>query len=93
MEVATIELAVESVRQGAFDFLTKPFHPVRTTARRAAEHAQFLRDNVPSGHARTDTRDSRTICRREALVAGSFQVEQSKLGATRKGNLYYAKAY
>src|SRR5579884_921887 len=25
--VATIELAVESMRQGAFDFLTKPFQP------------------------------------------------------------------
>jgi len=37
--VATIELAVESMRQGAFDFLTKPFQAevVRATVRRACE--------------------------------------------------------
>ena len=37
--VATIELAVESMRHGAFDFLAKPFEPdvVRATARRAYE--------------------------------------------------------
>lgn len=44
---ATIELAVESMRQGAFDFITKPFQPevVRATARRACEHTQLLREN------------------------------------------------
>lgn len=46
--VASIELAVESMRQGAFDFLTKPFQPevVRATARRACEHTALLRENV-----------------------------------------------
>src|SRR5690348_10358857 len=45
--VATIELAVESMRQGAFDFLTKPFQPevVRASVRRAAEHTQLVREN------------------------------------------------
>jgi DNA-binding NtrC family response regulator len=44
---ATIELAVESMRQGAFDFVTKPFQPevVRATARRACEHTELLREN------------------------------------------------
>jgi len=44
---ATVELAVESMRQGAFDFITKPFQPdvVRATARRACEHTQLLREN------------------------------------------------
>jgi DNA-binding NtrC family response regulator len=44
---ATVELAVESMRQGAFDFITKPFRPdiVRATARRACEHTQLLREN------------------------------------------------
>jgi two-component system, NtrC family, response regulator len=44
---ATVELAVESMRQGAFDFITKPFQPdvVRATARRASEHSQLLREN------------------------------------------------
>src|SRR5437764_12474754 len=46
--VATIELAVESMRQGAFDFLTKPFQPevIRATARRACEHTVLLRENL-----------------------------------------------
>src|SRR5215472_3095372 len=53
MARATIELAVESMRQGAFGFLTKPFRPdvVRATARRAAEHTQLLRENVLLKHA------------------------------------------
>ncbi len=46
--VATIELAVESMRHGAFDFLTKPFQPevVRAAARRACERTGLLRENV-----------------------------------------------
>jgi len=45
--VASIELAVESMRRGAFDFVTKPFQPevVRATVRRACERTQLLREN------------------------------------------------
>ena len=44
---ATVELAVESMRQGAFDFITKPFQPevVRATVRRAVERTRLLREN------------------------------------------------
>ncbi len=44
---ATFELAVESMRQGAFDFITKPFQPdvVRATVRRACRHTELLREN------------------------------------------------
>ena len=46
--VASIELAVESMRSGAFDFLTKPFQPevVRATVQRACERTRLLRENV-----------------------------------------------
>jgi DNA-binding NtrC family response regulator len=46
--VATIELAVESMRSGAFDFLTKPFQPevVRATVQRAWERTRLLRENI-----------------------------------------------
>jgi len=42
--VGTLELAVESMRQGAFDFITKPFVPdvVRASIRRAGEHTALL---------------------------------------------------
>jgi DNA-binding NtrC family response regulator len=44
---ATVELAVESMRRGAFDFITKPFMPevLSATARRAVEHTRLLREN------------------------------------------------
>ena len=46
--VASIELAVESMRKGAFDFLTKPFQPdvVRATVRRACERTRLVRENM-----------------------------------------------
>ena len=46
--VGTVELAVESMRLGAFDFLTKPFTPdvVKATVRRACERTALVRENV-----------------------------------------------
>ena len=46
--VGTVELAVESMRHGAFDFLTKPFDldVMRATIRRACEHTILLRENA-----------------------------------------------
>ena len=44
---ATVELAVESMRRGAFDFITKPFLPevMLATARRAVEHTRLMHEN------------------------------------------------
>jgi|SRR5579859_5899479 len=44
---ATIELAVKSMREGAFDFVTKPFQPevVRAAAKRACERTTLVREN------------------------------------------------
>jgi two-component system response regulator PilR (NtrC family) len=46
--VGTLELAVESMRQGASDFLTKPFVPevVRAAIQRASERTRLLRENA-----------------------------------------------
>jgi DNA-binding NtrC family response regulator len=45
--VATLELAVESMRKGAFDFLAKPFTPevLRAAVLRACDHTTLLREN------------------------------------------------
>jgi DNA-binding NtrC family response regulator len=44
---ATVELAVESMRRGAFDFITKPFQPevILATVRRAVERTGLVREN------------------------------------------------
>jgi DNA-binding NtrC family response regulator len=44
---ATPELAMESMRRGAFDFLVKPLTPelVRVAIRRACDHTALLREN------------------------------------------------
>lgn len=44
---ATIELAVKSMQQGAFDFVTKPFQQevLRAAANRACERTALLREN------------------------------------------------
>ena len=46
--IGTVELAVESMRQGAFDFLTKPFEldVMKATVRRACERTRLLRENA-----------------------------------------------
>ena len=46
--VGTVELAVESMRQGAFDFLTKPYvlDVMKATIRRACERTALLRENA-----------------------------------------------
>lgn len=43
-----IELAVESIRQGAYDFITKPFDYARLvhTLRQAVEHRKLVRENL-----------------------------------------------
>ena len=44
---ATVDLAVEAMRQGAFDFIAKPFTPdgVVAVTRRGLNHAELLREN------------------------------------------------
>jgi DNA-binding NtrC family response regulator len=45
---ATVELAVDAMRRGAFDFITKPFVPaqVRSVVARATERVELLRENA-----------------------------------------------
>ncbi len=45
---ATVDLAVEAMRHGAFDFITKPFQPgvIRAAVARAASHGALMRENL-----------------------------------------------
>ncbi|MFV0389357.1 MAG: sigma-54-dependent transcriptional regulator [Pyrinomonadaceae bacterium] len=45
---STVELAVEAMQAGAFDFISKPFVPevVSAVAKRATERSRLLRENV-----------------------------------------------
>src|ERR1035437_4796354 len=45
--LATVELAVEAMQAGAFDFISKPFVPevVTAVAKRATEQTKLLREN------------------------------------------------
>src|SRR5581483_6272726 len=68
--VASIELAVESMRHGAFDFLTKPFQPevVRATAQRAAERTRLLRENELLKGAVGRLEGTSEICGESAVI-------------------------
>ena len=45
---ASVEIAVKAMRQGAFDFMTKPFTPdvVRSVIHRAVERKELIRENL-----------------------------------------------
>lgn len=45
---ATVESAVEAMKLGAYDYVSKPFSPdeLRLVVRRAAEHSRLIRENV-----------------------------------------------
>ena len=78
---ATVDLAVEALRQGAFDFLTKPFTPEAVTAvvARAAERIALRRENrllrgeverlAVAGELLGDSPPMRRVKERIALVA------------------------
>ncbi len=63
---ATVELAVSALRQGAFDFVAKPFEPdtVRAVVRRAAERAELVRENARL------RRQVRSLAATDELVGG-----------------------
>jgi DNA-binding NtrC family response regulator len=68
---ATVELAVESMRRGAFDFITKPFMPevLLATTRRALEHTRLLRENGRLREAVVRLEGSSEIRGRSAAIA------------------------
>ena len=101
--VGTVELAVESMRQGAFDFLTKPYvlDVMRATIRRACERTALLRENAV---LRTTVRklegadeiigESKSICRVRDLISRVAGTNSTVLitGETGSGKELVARA-
>jgi DNA-binding NtrC family response regulator len=101
--VGTVELAVESMRQGAFDFLTKPYvlDVMLATIRRACERTALLRENAV---LRTTVRklegadeiigESKSICVVRELIARVAQASSTVLitGETGTGKELVARA-
>ncbi len=100
---ASVELAVEAMRHGAFDFITKPFQPdvVRAAVRRACERADLLRENQrlkvevrrlgPSGEVLGDSESMRRLretIRRVAPTSSTVLIE----GETGTGKELAARA-
>jgi DNA-binding NtrC family response regulator len=99
----SIELAVETIRKGAFDFLTKPFSTENLLAviRRAASHTSLRRENellrtaVGSLEGQTDIRGSSSkISRLKELISRVGPTEATVLisGETGTGKELVARA-
>lgn len=56
---ASVELIVESMRRGAFDFLVQPWQPeaVSDAARRACENTARLREDLSRGYAKSHSQE------------------------------------
>src|SRR5579863_7712321 len=80
---ATIELAVESMRRGSFDFITKPFAPevLVASAARALEHTRLLRENGRLRDAVLRLEGSSDITGRSAAI-GELRAKIARVAPT-----------
>jgi DNA-binding NtrC family response regulator len=80
---ATIELAVESMRRGSFDFITKPFAPevLLASAGRAVEHTRLLRENGRLRDAVLRLEGSSEITGRSAAI-GELRAKIARVAPT-----------
>ncbi|HZY71977.1 sigma-54-dependent transcriptional regulator [Edaphobacter flagellatus] len=79
----TVELAVEAMRNGAFDFLTKPFSPdnLRAVVHRAAERAFLHRENYLLRNT-VDRLEGQTEIRGNSLPIVKLRELISRVGPT-----------
>ena len=75
----SIELAVEAIKKGAFDFIQKPFEgdQLVTTIRRAVEHPPLVRQSkVSKPHVRTLTEAPVLVGQSSVMRALAHQIQQ-----------------
>ena len=92
---ADIDLAVQALRRGAFDFITKPWDNVRliATCREALQKAQPAADGAPAPVSTTEPVRSLAAQERAAVLAAMAQAEGNLSAAARLLGLSRAALY
>lgn len=92
---ADIELAIQALKQGAFDFITKPWDNVRliATCREALERAQPMPPVEGQAQAVTEPMRSLAAQERAAVLAAIGQAEGNLSAAARSLGLSRAALY
>ncbi|MCA9291803.1 MAG: sigma-54-dependent Fis family transcriptional regulator, partial [Phycisphaerales bacterium] len=80
----TVETAVEAMKQGAFDYITKPFSgdELLIAVERACEHGRLTRENQILKAAATPT-GVRPLSARHQMIGGSMVMQHLKRRLTR----------
>ena len=85
----SIDMAVEAIKQGARDFLTKPvtdFAKLKSLLDDAEREIELAPKNATTGHQRRDRRPVRRLRRREQAHAGGLQPDRNGCGPGRLGH-------
>jgi two-component system, response regulator RegA len=92
---ADIDLAVQALRRGAFDFITKPWDNVRliATCREALQKAQPAADGTPVSASTAEPVRSLAAQERAAVLAAMAQAEGNLSAAARALGLSRAALY
>jgi two-component system, response regulator RegA len=92
---ADIDLAVQALRRGAFDFITKPWDNVRliATCREALQKAQPAGDGTPVSASTAEPVRSLAAQERAAVLAAMAQAEGNLSAAARALGLSRAALY
>jgi two-component system response regulator AtoC len=72
----SIETAIEAIKEGAYDYISKPFKldEVKLTVRRALDHKRLLRENIQYRQALKERYQLENIVGRSALMLEVYKI-------------------